>query len=1116
MQYENNFEQIAPLGDNKRPWGTCDGYADNSNIVSKKTCIGWAGSSEIETMEASTALTPSGSIQSDPGISMTHLGAQQSSSFSHYNTETEDLMFVQSGDAYTSFVGTTSENFLAFPNITPSLSSTFVDPSGCPSSYFPDTETFGVLSGPCMDVSGGIFDNENRDGFDEVPSAELMTIWEAHTAGFSEVQGVNGQTLDGFQTGSVALPTTGLVGPPSLLSPCQRTQKEEDHAFGGSLSRTTDDTPLSGTSTSLSCQNSAQLSGLGVTESPSSDALFSSRVTSEDDSLWDNGQGDLITNGETFGTEPTTLNNQTIPNSAHGDSSKLSTRGGSPSNEYNTCFGMITVDFSSTLNGKDEDHIPTLIRLSGEFLKVYTAESNKYAGIFISPVVSRLLKEFPVTITATLEAVKFSKDKKPTVPSTEQCSLHMVLYGLLTDKACIADLLSDADLFLQHPLEYDMHVPYDNPHYLVRPGSCMPPLRVVASASALNSVILSKKGLDETEKNQLLKVFNSANCVDVVCSETPSPRLRSSLKDYRHVITGTHQKSHPTSIFGGILADFGIYHGHNRQDMSEDLDKLDIVLTTYETLRSDWASCGRQSVLHEKVWARVVLDEGKEGISLFKSLYTRLRCGVWKVGWKWLSGGFAEASRAGLGIRSLCIADAIRRCPGGRITKTPNKFIARAPAYDFLNGLISHYLAHRIRNRTSDTFEAACYIQARNRWCLTGTPIHNSLDDYGALLSFIQVSPFTSKTAFDYWIAKPIKQQQPQGFERLRKLVSATCLRRTKDIIKQELQLPPRIEREELIELDTSDRELYNFIRARTARLVTEISLSDKPTPRRHGGSILPIINHLRRICNHGIHLLPPDVIKAWQTRDSTILDRSARNKKCDACNLHDDVHHSEPGGSEMCHIHAICRQCATQWYEHGSIDEEHSCPICSGYFECGTVDTFASADATIANTSQTDYQPSAKIRALLRNLTLEQQPDLCAYTTNPTKSIVFSYWTGMLNLVARALGKDGFIFQRVDGQTELPQRIKALELFGSDPSCTVMLASIGSIGEGSTMAPRCSLRLLTRILQKYVQWIQQDKLRLIQQSLGVAMPPQGEVDDKRWKVSRVSKLLTNSELTVY
>ena len=249
--------------------------------------------------------------------------------------------------------------------------------------------------------------------------------------------------------------------------------------------------------------------------------------------------------------------------------------------------------------------------------------------------------------------------------------------------------------------------------------------------------------------------------------------------------------------------------------------------------------------------------------------------------------------------------------------------------YLHIYALILHYLAHRIRNRTSDTFEAACSIQARNRWCLTGTPIHNSLDDYGALLSFTQVSPFTSKTAFDYWIAKPIKNKQPQGLERFRKLVSATCLRRTKDLIKQELRLPTRIEREESIELDRSDRELYNFFKARTAHFVAGISLSDTSAARRP--NILSTINHLRRICNHGVELLTRNANRVWQTRNSAIFDWSAYNnpdKKCDACGLHD--HRSEIEESEMCNIHVFCQNCATQCYEYSSVDEGNPCPVCS------------------------------------------------------------------------------------------------------------------------------------------------------------------------------------------
>ena len=54
-----------------------------------------------------------------------------------------------------------------------------------------------------------------------------------------------------------------------------------------------------------------------------------------------------------------------------------------------------------------------------------------------------------------------------------------------------------------------------------------------------------------------------------------------------------------------------------------------------------------------------------------------------------------------------------------------------------------------------------------------------------------------------------------------------------------------------------------------------------------------------------------------------------------------------------------------------------------------------------------------------------------------------------MLDLVEPALRKHGFTFQRIDGQASLEARQEALRQFNEDPECTVMLASIGSCGEG-------------------------------------------------------------------
>ena len=50
-----------------------------------------------------------------------------------------------------------------------------------------------------------------------------------------------------------------------------------------------------------------------------------------------------------------------------------------------------------------------------------------------------------------------------------------------------------------------------------------------------------------------------------------------------------------------------IYHGTARKYLSKELQNIDIVLTTYETMRNDWTAKG---VLYTGKWHRIVLDEG--------------------------------------------------------------------------------------------------------------------------------------------------------------------------------------------------------------------------------------------------------------------------------------------------------------------------------------------------------------------------------------------------------------------------------------------------------------------------------------------------------------------------
>lgn len=175
--------------------------------------------------------------------------------------------------------------------------------------------------------------------------------------------------------------------------------------------------------------------------------------------------------------------------------------------------------------------MPVTMRISGRFLKLYYEDSNKYAGLLVSPTLIRLIHEFSVTLSATLSPPQPRKDQESESISSKDCSIHIVVYGLLTEKNSVGNHLSEGGLFLQHPYEYDTQVDYVNPQYLVRPGSRMPKIGVEAFPAGSRGTSSSKEVLDDTSKTQLLRVFNSANGPNLFSVVKSSPRLRTSLQE---------------------------------------------------------------------------------------------------------------------------------------------------------------------------------------------------------------------------------------------------------------------------------------------------------------------------------------------------------------------------------------------------------------------------------------------------------------------------------------------------------------------------------------------------------------------------------------------------------
>jgi len=158
---------------------------------------------------------------------------------------------------------------------------------------------------------------------------------------------------------------------------------------------------------------------------------------------------------------------------------------------------------------------------------------------------------------------------------------------------------------------------------------------------------------------------------------------------------------------------------------------------------------------------------------------------------------------------------------------------------------------HEIRNRTTQKAQAINALSAERRWCVTGTPIQNTLGDMAAVLLFLRLEPFDNYHTFRDHILKPLKRGEQEGLGRLRSLIDSFMLRRVKGTVK----LPSRVTYTKIVELKPRERCLYE------KNLQQSKYLLDKAIETKGGdvqaSSALEIILRLRLICDHGLDLLP-------------------------------------------------------------------------------------------------------------------------------------------------------------------------------------------------------------------------------------------------------------------
>lgn len=151
-----------------------------------------------------------------------------------------------------------------------------------------------------------------------------------------------------------------------------------------------------------------------------------------------------------------------------------------------------------------------------------------------------------------------------------------------------------------------------------------------------------------------------------------------------------------------------------------------------------------------------------------------------------------------------------------------------------------------IRRQETTLHQAASQLSANYRWCLTGTPIQNHLEDLGSLLAFLRLSQLENRAVFRKHIILPFADGIIAASKRFATLLDSVCLRRTQDL----LHLPNISQKHHYVTLTESERRQYDETLMAMASFIKEkASLNPK---KRDSFGIFQAQLQLRLLCNHG------------------------------------------------------------------------------------------------------------------------------------------------------------------------------------------------------------------------------------------------------------------------
>jgi DNA repair protein RAD16 len=383
--------------------------------------------------------------------------------------------------------------------------------------------------------------------------------------------------------------------------------------------------------------------------------------------------------------------------------------------------------------------------------------------------------------------------------------------------------------------------------------------------------------------------------------------------------------------------------------------------------------------------------------------------------------------------------------------------------------------AHSIKSRTTGVAKACFALKGSYKWCLSGTPVQNRIGEFFSLLRFLEVRPFADYfckrcpcsilhwelddehmckgckhsgiehvSVFNQELLNPLTQSEEiadrhKAMEKLYLITARIMLRRMKRDYVTSMELPMKevVVHNEFfgeIERDFSSSIMSNTTRQFDTYVSRGVMLNNY-------ANIFGLIMQMRQVANH------PDLL---------LKKHAAQGQNVLVCNICDEV--AEEAIRSKCK-HDFCRACVKSYVQ--SVEEndgEADCPRChiplSIDFDQPDIEQdedVVKKSSIINRIDMKNWTSSTKIEMLIYDLWKLRSKK------QTLKSIVFSQFTSMLQLIEWRLRRAGFNTVMLDGSMTPIQRQKSIEHFMNNPDVEIFLVSLkaGGVALNLTEASR-------------------------------------------------------------